>query len=296
MEMVKFNGWKNNVRLCNKEVELIVTKDVGPRVIRFGFVGERNVFAEYKGQQGKMREKEWMIRGGHRFWIGPEEKPKTYELDNAPIEIERTKEGIRTIQPTGPLSGIQKSMEISLARKTNNVKIVHFLKNMKKKPVTVAPWALTVMAPGGMEIIPFPKKISHTDRLTHNQRWSLWGYTDFGDPRWTVTGQYIFFRQDAKRGPNKLGIAHREGWAGYLIDGYLFVKRFQWMETAHYPDGGCNFETFSNEDMLEVESLGPLVTLQPGQTAQHEERWSLHRKLPSIKTEADVDLHIRKLL
>jgi hypothetical protein len=152
------------------------------------------------------------------------------------------------------------------------------------------------MAPGGMEIIPFPKKISHTDRLTHNQGWSLWGYTDFSDPRWTFTGQYIFFRQDAKRGPNKLGIAHREGWAGYLIDGYLFVKRFQWMETANYPDGGCNFETFSNEDMLEVESLGPLVTLQPGQTAQHEERWSLHRKLPPIKTEADVDLHIRKLL
>src|ERR1017187_2948316 len=120
MEMVKFNGWKNAVRLSNKDVELIVTKDVGPRVIRFGFINERNVFAEYKDQQGRIREKEWMIRGGHRFWIAPEEKPKTYELDNAPVEIERTKEGIRTIQPTGPLSGIQKTMEISLARKTNN--------------------------------------------------------------------------------------------------------------------------------------------------------------------------------
>jgi hypothetical protein len=80
------------------------------------------------------------------------------------------------------------------------------------------------------------------------------------------------------------------------VDGYLFVKRFQWLAGVQYPDGGCNFETFSNEDMLEVESLGPIVTLGPGQTTSHEERWSLHRKLPSIKTEADVDLHIRKLL
>jgi hypothetical protein len=296
MEMVKFNGWKNSVRLSNKDVELVVTKDVGPRVIRFGFIGERNVFAEYKDQQGKMREKEWMIRGGHRFWIAPEEKPKTYELDNSPIEIERTKEGIRTIQAVGPLSGIQKTMEISLARKTNNVKIVHTLKNMKKKSVTVAPWALSVMAPGGMAIIPLPKKIPHTDRLTHNQQWSLWGYTDLGDPRWMFGSQYIFFRQDIRRGPNKLGIAHQEGWAAYQLDSYLFVKRFKWIEGADYPDGGCNFETFSNEDMLEVESLGPLVTLGAGQTTSHEERWSLHRKVPVVRTEADVDLHIRKLL
>ena len=296
MEMVKFNGWKNNVRLSNKEVELIVTKDVGPRVIRFGFIGERNVFAEYKDQQGKAREKEWKIRGGHRLWIAPEEQPKTYELDNGTVEIERTKEGIKTTQTTGPLSGVQKTMEISLARKTNNVKIVHFLKNMKRKPVTVAPWALTVMAPGGMEIVPLPQKMPHTESLTHNQRWSLWAYTDLGDPRLAYASRYVFFRQDAKRGPNKIGIAHREGWAGYLIDDYLFVKRFKWIDGVTYPDGGCNFETFSNEDMLEVESLGPLVTLEPGQTTLHEERWSLHHKLPPIKTEADVDLHIRKLL
>ena len=296
MEMVKFNGWKNNVRLSNKDVELIVTKDVGPRVIRFGFINERNVFAEFKDQQGKGREKEWMIRGGHRFWVAPEEKPRTYELDNAALEVERTKEGIRTLQPTGPLSGIQKTMEISLARKTNNVKIVHILKNMKKKPVTVAPWALSVMAPGGMEIIPLPRPIAHTDRLTHNQSWSLWGYTDFSDPRWTFGSRYVFFRQDPKRGPNKFGIAHREGWAAYQLDSYLFVKRFRWIEGSNYPDGGCNFETFSNEDMLEIESLGPVVTLGPGESTSHEERWSLHRQVPVIRTEADVDTHIRQLL
>ena len=76
MENVEFNGWQNNVRLANGEVELIVTQDVGPRVCRFGFIDGPNMFAELDGQGGS-GEEEWMIRGGHRLWIAPEEKPTT---------------------------------------------------------------------------------------------------------------------------------------------------------------------------------------------------------------------------
>jgi len=49
----------------------------------------------------------------------------------------------------------------------------------------------------------------------------------------------------------------------YQLGDCLLVKCFQWIEGATYPDGGVNFETFSNEQMLEVETLGPLVTLKP---------------------------------
>ncbi len=296
MEMVRYGGWKNNVRLLNRDVELIITADVGPRVIRFGFFKDRNIFAEFKDQLGGTREKEWMIRGGHRLWIAPEEKPRTYELDNSPVSVERTRDGVMITQPTGTISGVQKKISIALARKTNNVKIVHILTNRRKKPVTLAPWALSVMAPKGVAIIPLPKKIPHTERLTHNQEWSLWGYTDFSDPRWTFGSRYIFFRQDPKHGPNKLGIAHREGWVAYLLDDMLFIKRFKWLEGCQYPDGGVNFETFSNEHMLELESLGPVVTLEHGQSVSHEERWSLHRNMPPIRTEADVDNFIRRLV
>lgn len=292
MEFVEFNGWKNNVRLANGEVELIVTKDVGPRIIRFAFIGEKNLFAEIEGQQGGSGEEEWMIRGGHRFWVAPEEKPKTYELDNSPIEVEKIPNGLRTLQPPGPLSSIRKTMEISLAESANKVTVVHILTNMGDKPAELAPWALSVMAVNGMAVIPLPEKIRHTDRLTHNQEWSLWGYTDFSDPRWTLGSSYIFFRQDTKRGPNKLGMAHREGWVAYLLDRYLFVKRFSRTKGAAYPDGGMNFETFSNEEFLELESLGPLVTLAPGESTTHEERWSLHKNIPACKSDADVETNI----
>ena len=296
MQTVEYGGWKRNVRLANAEIELIVTQEVGPRVIRLGFIGGTNVFAEYPAQLGKKNEKEWMIRGGHRLWVAPEEKPKTYDFDNDPIVIDAIPGGVRTIQPPCPMSGVAKSMEIAIARDANEVSIVHLLKNAGTQPVDLAPWALSVMAPGGMAILPLPKKIPHTDRLTHNQQWSLWGYTDFGDPRWTLGSRYVFFRQDPARGPNKVGVAHREGWAGYLRGDHLFVKRFGWIEGATYPDGGVNFETFSNQDMLEMESLGPMVTLAPGESVTHAEKWSLHRNVPACKTEADVDKHILPLI
>lgn len=296
MEIVEFNGWKNNVRLSNDEVEVIITKDVGPRIIRFGFIGEKNLFGEIAGQQGVGGESEWMIRGGHRLWIAPEEQPKSYELDNSPVQVEEVEGGALTSQEPGPVASVRKTMDIRLAPGANEVTVTHALRNEGEREIELAVWALSVMAVNGMAIIPLPAKIPHTERLTHNQEWSIWGYTDFSDPRWTLGSRYVFFRQDTTRGPNKLGMAHREGWVGYQLDGFLFVKRFDRVEGADYPDAGMNFETFSNEDFLEVETLGPLTVLQPGESATHTEKWQLFSGVPRCKTEDEVDANIRPLL
>ncbi len=296
LERVEYKGWAENVRLANSEVELIITQSVGPRIARFAFIGQKNVFGEIPAQMGGSGEDEWMIRGGHRLWIAPEEQPKTYELDNTPITIEDTLGGVRTDQAPGTVTGVAKSMDVSLSADSNDVTIRHTLTNKSDQPIELAPWALTVMCLNGMAVIPLPEKIAHTDRLTHNQEWSVWGYTDFTDPRWTLGSRYMMFRQDPARGPNKLGIAHREGWVGYLTDGFLFVKRFDFVDGATYPDGGVNFETFSNEEILELESLGQLVSVAPGDSTAFEERWSLYKGLPECKTEADIEQFVLPLI
>lgn len=296
MERISFNGWENCVRLSNHEIELVVTTAVGPRIARLGFKREANLFAEISGQQGGRGEAEWMIRGGHRFWIAPEMKPLTYELDNSPVEVEAINNGVRTVQSVGSMSCCQKTLEITLAADSNTVKILHTLTNTGSKAIRLAPWALSVMAPDGMEVIPLPARIAHTDRVLHNQEWSLWGYTDFSDPRWTLGQRYLFLRQDRKRGPNKLGIAHRVGWVGYLLGEFLFVKRFGFDEAAKYPDGGVNFETFANEDFLEIETLGGLVDLVPGASVSLREEWDLHRGVAHVATEDDADRIVKPLV
>jgi hypothetical protein len=59
MEKVKYGGWENCIRLSNGEMELIITTDIGPRVIRCGFIKGQNMFHEFPADLGKKGGDEW---------------------------------------------------------------------------------------------------------------------------------------------------------------------------------------------------------------------------------------------
>ncbi len=89
--------------------------------------------------------------------------------------------------------------------------------------------------------------------------------------------------------PQKLGAMVPNGWCASARSGVLFVKRFQHDANAAYVDWGSTVETFTNHEMIELETLGPLVTLEPGNAVEHVEHWHLFRNVPTPRTEADVD-------
>ncbi len=72
----------------------------------------------------------------------------------------------------------------------------------------------------------------------------------------------------------------------------MFVKKFGHCRGATHADLGCNFETFTNEDMLEVESLGPLTKIEPGAAVEHAEDWFLFRNVPCPADDRDVDRNV----
>ena len=297
MNVEPYNGWANCVRLTNGNVDLVVTTDVGPRVIRFGFVGEQNVFKEYPDQAGKTGGGEWRIYGGHRLWHAPEAKPRTYSPDNAPVKHEWNGTTLRLTQPTEADTGIQKQMEITLDADMNRVRVLHRLINRNAWDVTLAPWALTVMAPGGRAIYPQEPYISHTEKLLPARPVVLWNYTNMNDPRWTWGEKYIQLQQDSKADtPQKIGIRNSLGWSAYTLNGDVFVKQFPHNADAVYPDYGCNNETFTNGDMLEVESVGPLAPLAAdGGAVEHIEQWGLF-KAEVGASDADIDKNLLPLI
>jgi hypothetical protein len=302
MEKVEYRGWKNNLRLSNGDAELIATLDVGPRILSYRLADGKNVFKEFADQLGKSGESEWQIRGGHRLWAAPEDTTRTYAPDNGPVAIREI--GPRTMRLTpAPETqyGLQKEMDVTLEDRGSRVTLVHRIRNVGSVPTDLAVWALSVMAPGGVEIIPLPPHAPHPGAAKNAKSaadfapsfsMSVWPFTDFTDPRWHCGRSFVLLRQDAHRSATKLGLSHRTGWVGYLNDGTLFVKRFGHEAGRPYPDNGCNFETFTNEDMLEVESLGPLVRLDPGAAVEHTERWELIPGVGEVKTEADVEKNV----
>ena len=97
------------------------------------------------------------------------------------------------------------------------------------------------------------------------------------DPRLKFNPRFVLVKQDPRRGPFKLGLSQREGWVAYLRDGNLFVKEFARKDGAVYPDGDVNFEVYTDENLLELETMGPLVMLKPGRSTRNEERWTLFK-------------------
>jgi hypothetical protein len=306
VDVVEYRGWKNNLRLSNGDVELIVTLDVGPRVICYRLPGGFNVMKNYDEQMGRSGEAEWQIRGGHRFWLAPEDLTRTYFPDNRPVKYEPIgPESARITPPPETEYGVQKVMELKLAPKGTRVDVTLRVTNTGTTATELAPWGPTVLAPGGMEIIPLPKKSPHPGHPKNakspadyapDQEMILWPYFDFTDRRWMFGSRYIFLRQDVTKGPTKIGLAHRMGWVAYLNSGVLFVKRFDYREGAVYPDMGTRYQTFTYQEMLEMETVGELVTLRPDQSAELTESWELHGSVPPVETEADVDRVILPLI
>lgn len=292
VENVAFGGWTNNTRLTNGLIELVITGEVGPRVIHCGLLGGRNLFAEYRDQWGKTGGDDWRIYGGHRLWHAPEIEPRTYMPDNGPVAFEPLPDGVRVVQATEPLTGIQKSIEITLATAAPKAKLVHRLTNQGVWPVQLAPWALSVMAPGGVAVLPLPPRGEHPRDLLPASTLTLWTYTNLSDARWTWGREVVLLRQ-ADAPPQKIGMSVPDGWLAYVLEGTLFVKQFGFQPGAAYPDMGCSAECFTNRDMLELESLGPLTTLAPGQTVEHVETWSVYSGVSTPTNDADVVREIK---
>ncbi len=117
--IVPYAGWARNLRIANADVEMIVTLDVGPRVIRYAAPGGPNLFGETADQLGKSGEPHWMPRGGHRLWTAPEDKTRTYAPDNRAVEhrvLSSDAKGVSvrfTQLPDEPY-GVQKELDITL--------------------------------------------------------------------------------------------------------------------------------------------------------------------------------------
>lgn len=298
IEKTAYGGWPNCYRITNGDVEVVVTTDVGPRVIRYGFAGGQNVFREFRDQLGKSGEHVFVPRGGHRIWVAPEDAQMTYAADNGPVDVQVYEDRVVLTQPVEPESGIEKQISVRMAATGTAVDVSHVLTNRRGKAWQFAPWALSMMAPGGHGIAGFPPRGKHPEVLLPTNPLVMWAFSDLSDPRWKFTTKYLILRQDPKNSqPTKLGLFHPHTWGAYLLGTELFVKRYSASSWKTYPDFGCSFETFTNADVLELETLGPLETVEPGASVRHTESWTLHRDVRVTEwTDAELDRVVAPLV
>ena len=295
MEIVDFGGWPNSIRLSNGEVELVATTDVGPRIIRFGFVGGQNMFHNFPESLGKTGGDGWVNYGGHRLWHAPELEPRTYAPDNGAVEHSWDGKSL-TLRNAEPANGVEKEMRVTLAPDSPRADVVHRIYNKGPWPIELAPWAISVMEQGGRVIFPQEDFKAHGETLLPARRMVLWPYDDMTDPRYTWGRKYIQLRQDpTSHATQKIGMLNTKGWAAYVLGTDVLLKRYPCQPDANYADLGCNAESYTDTNILEVETLGPLTTIQTGSFVEHVESWLLaHTDCGT--SEAEIDAKILPLV
>ena len=293
MKLVKFEGWKDCVEIKSGDFKLLVTTEVGPRVIG-GFVGDgQNIFCVVPEQAGETGGNEWKIYGGHRLWHAPEAKPRSYSVENKKIKFKEQADGGVWFSPGVDASGIYRSMTITPLG-NEKFRVEHCLRNENMWDVELAAWALTVMAAGGTAVVPQPQ--GDPEDLLPNRYMTLWPYTKMADPRLVWGDKFTLLKQSTRTDEKcKFGMACDDGWLGYVNKGTGFVKTFEHFVDGEYPDNGCSVECFTNDFMLEVETLSPLYLLAQGEELVHVEEWVGLSGVADVKTEKDASSFAAKV-
>jgi len=252
-----------------------IRSDIGPRILKLApkDCPGKNLFGILPDFGMETEEGFWHIYGGHRLWTAPEANPRSYSPDDRPVKVEAKEEYVKIYGNTEIQNSIQKEIVIRISGR-GSLEVTHRIKNTGRWTMELACWALTVMKKGGFAILPVKRGKSG---LLPDRRIILWPYTDLSDSRLVMGKDAVFLQQDEKAvAPCKIGVSANPCWTAYWVDGMLFVKRFSRGEGI-YPDYGCSVEAYTNRDMLELETLGTMKKLEPGQVAEHREVWSIKK-------------------
>jgi hypothetical protein len=266
--------------LANDHLRLEFLAQAGPRLVRLSLTGsDENLLAETPDSKVNTPFGDYHLRGGHRLWHAPEALGRTYVPDDSGLSVEMLPDGVRLVQPTETVTGIRKSIEIHMRPDRPALNLHHRLHNDGVWPVELAPWAITQLPLGGVAILPQPEGPAGTSELLPNRRLALWPYSRWSDPRLHIHDSCIVIHAQAQLPPFKIGYLNTHGWLGYLRNGVFFCKRFTPDPKPAYPDFGCNAEVYCNDQFVELETLGPLRVLAPGEAVSHVEAWELYRGL-----------------
>jgi hypothetical protein len=254
--------------LENRFLRIDYLTTVGPRIIGLYFKGlKNNLLAETPAIHWSTPHGEYYLHGGHRLWTAPENPFYTCPENSLLMLADHDKVVLRS---SVDASGLEK--EISLHLEENCVRLMHRVTWHGRKRIAFAAWAITQMQLGGMAILPQPD----SEGLLPNRKIVLWPYSRLNDARLELHDDVILVHGRASEEALKIGQYNSHGWVAYARDDLLFVKRFSVDPTNNYPDMGCNVEAYVRESCVELETLGPLTTLEPGAFITYEETWEVN--------------------
>lgn len=257
------------------EAVLSVARNAGPRITEYSNGAKQQLFAKLPSESIEHPDigDPFHFIGGHRLWRAPEIPAVTYQSDAQPVTI-REHEASVEITGVPDREGVVKA--IRAAPFSSMTVVDHTLRNEGPRPVTTAVWAVTQLAPGGVGVLPQAVETADSNGVLPNRSIVMWPYTDPADADTVLGVRDVRLRSTPRSSKAKVGTQNAMGWIAYFLRAALFIK---WSplhdEGLTYPDRGSSIECYRDHRFLELETLGPMVTLEPGDEVGHREVWQM---------------------
>ncbi len=293
VESVTHHGWEGCIRLANEQIEAIVVPQIG-RVMQLRLIGDaEGTFWENRELDGQIHDSasdEWINFGGDKCWPAPQscwpryqdrEWPPPAAFDARPVAAAVTERGVVLTSEVDLSFGIQVVRHVEIDPQQPVMRIRTEYRKVAGAPVRVSVWTITQMRN--------PERVALL--LAEESRFAE-GFARLleAEPKDLRRNGPLLSLARHPRNFVKIGAET----AAMVWVGRNAVVRIE-AETAmdagpeEYPDGGCAVEIYTNPDPLpyvELETLGPLVELRVGESA---ERTVVYTVLPRLLADPDAE-------
>lgn len=276
----KFSG-HDAIEISTKKLKILIVTDCGPRIAFFGKIDGENLLFWDDENRGR---NDWKLRGGHRVWVarpGADEAEETYFADNNPCEIITDHDSITVLGAVDATIKTQRGIKITILD-DNKLAVDNIVTNKSDMLYSGHVWALTCTNPNPERQYGIPlgdDSAWDCFKMVYYRRWGGEHTGQVNDPQISLIQDMLLI--------NPQGIETKrmvEAPFGVIAmdapdQNTTFIKKVAYDAQAKYPLG-CNFAFYIGPEnfMVELESMGPEVTLKPDSTTIWRETWTLTEK------------------
>ncbi|MFC1561016.1 DUF4380 domain-containing protein [Candidatus Latescibacterota bacterium] len=287
-----FYGW-DSIILRNSYTRLDVVPELGGKIMGYNPMGLQ-ILWHNPAHEGEVEiflrndfGETFINAGGAKVWPAPQDKwggPPDRILDGSPYTYSFDGKTITVTSPEDDginRTGLQYNHRYSLIPSSTIVNINLSMTNVVDHSIEWALWHLATVPVDRNFTVYVPVNKGNWNVMHGEEDSNQWLGVDNG-----------LFRARYNKLIGKVGMKVREGWAAWHDEenNIVYALFFPVEEDAEYPHSGHNFEIWSTGETInpdgnlaaemsymELEVLGPLTKLAPGESATLDVKWGVCR-------------------
>ncbi len=288
-------GNENCIELFNMTTRVVLEPNLGGRILVYALNGN-NVLWINQEDEGTpyLPGRPYGHPSAGRFDIGPEKTGHNHQslfMGKWEGQITGAREA-ELLSPVDAITGIRLRRLFRLEETGTHLSCTQEILNQGRSTVRQYHWSRTLVKGGGISLTPLnPHSRYPKGYLVYGPDHSM----DFDPPEEpnlrTRNGVLEIVGEPVNP---KFVMDCAEGWLAYITtDHQLFIKKFQIYPDRPYGDMAAPTASvwYHKDTMCEIEPLGPLEVLEPGESSSFTEHWYLY----DFEYPADLGVDLGKI-